>query len=120
MKPIQILVSFAAAAMLAAPLAPVFGQGQLSAGNGIAASPKVQQSLRDRAIASTSAVGGSTIADESCCQVACCPGGKAIAASPKLQNTLAERHAGSNCQSSKLARTATIAAVSTCVSCCNQ
>ena len=118
MKPVQILLSFAAAAMLAVPLAPVFGQGQLSAANGIAASPKVQQSLRDR-VASTSSVGGATIADQSCCQIGCCQEGKAIAASPKLQNTLAELHTGSNCQSSKLARTATIAAVSTCVKCCN-
>ncbi len=119
MKPIQILVSFAAAAMLETPLAPVFAQGQLSAANGIAASPKVQQSLRERTAASILAVGGATVADQACCEVACCCEDKTIAASPKLQNTLAERNAGAKCQNNKLARTATVASASTCVNCCN-
>jgi len=55
------------------------------------------------------AIGGATVADQSCCQVACCREDKTIAASPKLQNTLAERNAGAKCQNNKLARTATVA-----------
>jgi hypothetical protein len=120
MKPLQILVNFAAAALLAVPLMPALAQSQLSARNGIAASPKVQQMLSERtAFNIGSATGAATVSDKACCQVACCGDAKSITASPKVHKMLAERNANSSCNNNKQPRYGAIASVTTCVKCCN-